>query len=295
MKKTFFTSILITICLIACFASGNSEKNKQINIAVMSGPTGFSSCALDEDMNVKIYPSPAEAVANLLNGTVDMAVLPANKAAALYNSGAQIKAVAVVGEGMLSILGTDENSQVLNVPSPGDTPDIMAGLLFPEYKREYGITAPAQLAQMLIAGKVKLAILPQPFVNMVLAKNKNAKIIADVQQKWAEKTGVTQFPMSVLVTSGKFAEDNQKLLKKVEKSYKDSVEFVIANPDEASEKIEELGIMAKELARSAIADCNLTFKNGNEAEKELKKYYSILKGIMPQAIGGKEPDSNFYY
>lgn len=278
MKK-IFCIVCLLISVFSVFAMAKTEIVKDdVSLAVMQGPTGFSSAGLPSWVNIEVYPSPVEAVSNLVNGTLDMAVIPANKAATLFNNGMDIKIIAIVGEGMLSIVGTDSDSGILSVPGAGDTPDLMAGLLYKEYERDYSVAAPAQIAQLLIAGKSKLAIIPQPFVNKVLMANPNAKIVFNVNERWKDYTGLEQYPMSVLVASSKFVEENKATVKKVANAYRQSIKWVLENPESAGAVIEEKGIMAKDMAAISIKDCQLVYKDGEEAKQELKTYFDIVLG-----------------
>ncbi len=297
MKKVFFIVIFVSffsICLFANPAGEREEHSFKVNLGVMQGPTGFSSAMLPEYIDVSVYPSPNETISKLVNGELDMAVLPANTALNVFNKGVNIKFVAIVGEGMLSVLGSDNAASELYVPGAGGTPDHMANLLFPEYKRNYSITAPVQLAQMLIAGKCSLAILPQPFVNMAVNKNPDIRIIADVQKYWEERTAFKQYPMSVLVVSAKFALQNPKLVESVKKDYENSIRKVLSDADETAKIIEEKGIMKADLARASIKDCAIVFKEGRQAEKELLGYYEVLMSLAPEAIGGNLPDFDVF-
>lgn len=298
MSKKITVVLLILVSMFYVFAQSSKEVvndvDKEVNLAVMQGPTGFSSAMLPSYIDVSVYPSPNEAVAKIINGELDMAVLPANTAANLYNKGIKIKMVAIVGEGMLSLIGSDDKTEVLNVPGAGGTPDHMALLLYPEYKRDYSITAPAQLAQMLIAGKCKAAILPQPFVNMVLNKNSSIHILDDVQKRWKKAAGVSQYPMSVLVVSQKFAAEQSELVENVKSDYRKSIEKVLSDTRTAAKIIEEKGIMKAELAEPSIKDCAIVFKDGKTARNELQAYFEILNNLAPDAIGSKIPDFGFY-
>ncbi len=297
MKKAI-TVLLILVALLPCFAQAVKEANTTVvRLGVMQGPTGFSSSALGELAQIEVYPSPNEAVAKLIKGELDMIALPANAAATLYNKGVDLKVVAIIGEGMLSVVGTStkaEATATLYVPGTGGTPDHMANLLYPEYEKEYSVTAPAQLAQLLIAGKAELAILPEPFVTMVLNKNPNLKIISSVQQRWTELTGQEQYPMSVLVVKTTFAQENPSAVQEIKEAYKNSIKTIQEAPETAGKRIEELGIMKAEMATPALANCALTFKDGTVAKEQLQAYYSTLLTLAPEAIGGKLPDMDLW-
>jgi len=292
MKKAFLVVLFSIIILSSVFSHPQTEK--KVSIAVMQGPTGFSSAMLGDGFEISVYPSPNEAVARILKGELDMAVLPANVALTLYNIGVDIKAVAVVGEGMLSLIGTNEDSSKVSVPGAGGTPDHMARLLYPSYEPDYSVSAPAQLAQLLIAGKTELAVLPQPFVTMVLGANSSVKVVSDVQQKWKDLTGSDNYPMSILVASGSFIREKSQAFKQAADSYRNSVSIVNENPHEAALKIEELGIMASSTAESAIPYCSLVYLDGMNAMKLCNSYFEILLELDPDAIGKKVPDSGFW-
>lgn len=302
MKKTLLT-LLVILTILPCFAQAVSEINTEeitVKLGVMQGPTGFSSSALGDIAQIEVYPSPNEAVAKLIKSELDMIALPANAAASLYNKGVGIKVVAIIGEGMLSVVGTESatnttsTTTTLYVPGTGGTPDHMASLLYPEYEKEYSVTAPAQLAQLLIAGKVDLAILPEPFVTMVLSKNSNLKIISNVQERWTALTGQDNYPMSVLVVKDSFAQEHPSTVQEIKEAYKNSIETILSDPETAGARIEELGIMKAEMATPALANCALTFKDGSQAKKELLSYYTTLLSLAPDAIGSKLPDDGLW-
>ena len=296
MKKTLLV-LLVILTILPCFAQAVTEANTStsVRLGVMQGPTGFSSSALGDIAQIEVFPSPNEAVAKLIKGELDMIALPANSAANLYNKGVDLKVVAIIGEGMLSVVGLAEtNSTTLYVPGTGGTPDHMASLLYPEYEKEYSVTAPAQLAQLLIAGKVELAILPEPFVTMVLSKNPKLEIISNVQEKWTALTGDEQYPMSVLVVAGSFAKEYPNAVEAIKVAYKNSISTILEAPATAGQKIEELGIMKAQMATPALANCALTFKEGSEAKEELLSYYTTLLDLAPDAIGGKLPDEGLW-
>ncbi len=294
MKKFALIFLLIS-CMSVLFAQAvKEENNESIRLGVMQGPTGFSSSMLGDVANIEVYPSPNEVVSRLVKGELDMAALPANAVATLYNKGVDIKAVAVIGEGMLSIVGTNEDATTLFVPGTGGTPDHMAKLLYSQYEANYSVTAPAQLAQLVIAGKAELAILPQPFVTMILAQNSNAKIIDNVQEKWKALTGQEQYPMSILVVRSTYAQNNMSKVLKIKYAYKNSIENILKDPVAAGQKIEELGIMKAALATPAIENCALVYKDESLAKDEVNSYYSVLLNLAPDAIGGKLPNDDFW-
>lgn len=287
----------------------------------MAGPTGFSSVALNENggritediqIAMQVFPSPNEVVARLANGELDFACLPSNLAANIYNKGVKIKLAAVIGNGMLSVVSSDGSVQgvddllgkTVHVPGAGSTPpDQMAQLLLREAGLEtgkdvildYSVASPAQLAQLTIAGKISLVMLPQPFVSMILNGSKNAKEVVDVQTLYGELSGVANYPMSVMVVSEQFAKNHPEALEDILEAYEDSVAWVNAEPQAAGKAIEEAGIMKAALATPSIPFCNLVFVPSQEAKEEVQAYYRFLHSFSPAAIGGAVPSDNFFY
>ncbi len=320
MKKKIFTlSLILLIATTTVFAQAEFEKANQegkvnVELAVMAGPTGFSSAKIARDngeigsnvlVNTSVYASPNEVVAKLTNGEVDVAALPTNLAAILYNKGVDIKLVAVIGNGMLNVLSTNPENWIdskIQIPGgPSATPNQIASMLIGEngyqlsdFDLDFSITSSAQLSQLLIANKAETALLPEPFATMVLAKNPDMKVVLDIQKMYESTTGFSNYPMTVLVVQNKFNEENPQAVKAVLKAYEDSVEFVLANPNEAAQTIEEINIMPSAMAAPAIPNCNLTYEDIDMAKAEVVTYYNLLFNFDAKSVGGKLPDEGFY-
>lgn len=326
-NKIRFASILLVMLSISSvlFAQAAYEQRRvesepvTVRLAVMQGPTGFSSIGLSLNdgaisdtvkAEITVYPSPNEVIARLANGELDMAALPSNVAANLYNKGVGVRLGAVVGEGMLKVLSTDDSiksfhdliGKTVAVPGANGTPDQMAQLLIraagmevgKDIVLDYSVAAPAQLAQMVIGGKIPTAILPEPFVTMVQKQNPQVGVVADVQELWSELMGAGNYPMSVLVVSDAFRTKYPAAWQQVLEAYQDSVAWVNASPAEAGAAIEAAGIMNAAMATPAIPSCSLVFRTAQDAKSDVQAYYRTLFELSPSSIGGKLPDEAFY-
>ena len=290
-----------------------------VQFAVMAGPTGFSSAGLTDEngmindtlkVETTVYPSPNEVIARLANGELDFACLPTNVAANLYNKGVKAKIAAVVGNGTLSVLSSDGSvadvadlmGKTVHIPGAGSTPDQISQLLLLKAGLEvgkdvildYSVAAPAQVAQMLIAGKISLAVLPQPFVSMVLTKNPKVSVVADMQKLYADIVKIENYPMTVLMVTDAFAQAHPLALDTILDAYASSVEWVNANVEEAGAVIEKIGIMNAALATPAIPFCNLVFVPAQKAKGEVQSFYESLFAFSPASIGGKLPAEDLY-
>jgi NitT/TauT family transport system substrate-binding protein len=290
-----------------------------VDMAVMQGPSGFGTIGLNRNegrlddqtrIDLSVYPSPNEVIARLANGELDIAALPTNVAANLYAKGVPVKTAAVVGEGMLLFLTTDKTitelsdlqNRKISIPGSGSTPDQMTKILVSalgfdyesDVQLDYSIASPAQLAQMMIAGKLDLAVLPEPFVTMVLNANDQTVPLLDVQILWSALTGTGNYPMTVIVVSDGFIAEHSDRLPLVMGAIKDSVEWVNANPGDAGVMIEEAGIMKAAMATPAIPRCNLVFRTATEGYDAMDTYLKVLHGFDYASVGGSVPDESFY-
>ena len=92
-------SIAMVLSVLAGCTSGGSGSGKAevpesmtapLNIGTLMGPTGMGMAGLISEenapmMNVTVYDAPDQAMAGLLNGDLDVAAIPSNVAAVLYN------------------------------------------------------------------------------------------------------------------------------------------------------------------------------------------------------------------
>ena len=107
MKKltSLLLSVVMLVSLLACGASAKTLSAKTLRIAGLKGPTTMGlvnllsmekngTAAMDYDL--QLYGAADEIVPKLIKGNLDMAAIPANLAATLYqktNGGIQVLAV----------------------------------------------------------------------------------------------------------------------------------------------------------------------------------------------------------
>ncbi len=291
-----------------------------VNMAVFKGPSGFGYVRILEEgdnfvdgitISTQVLPSPAEAVARLTSGEIDAAAMPVNTAAALFNKGVDVQLAAVTGEGMLYLMSSAQGAgpnlkgyagKTIYVPGTGSTPDYVSRYVFEksglvpgkDVVFDYSINSPVQLAQMLIAGKVESAVLPEPFASMAAAKNAKVKRTVDLQKDWSFLSGQGNYPMTVLLVRRDFAQKNPLAVRVVQMGVEDSITWVNANPKEASVLIEKYEILTAALAEPAIPNCNLVYRPAAEARADIESYLSVLASFDSASIGGSLPDEAFY-
>lgn len=287
-----------------------------VRIAALKGPTGLGMVKLFQEKPVLdggvrteyvAYPSPDVVIPRLVNGEIDLAALPTNVAVNLYNKKIPYVLAAIIGNGVLYCISTDPTvknletlDRIQNV-AKGSTPEFILRHILEvkglkdKVKVEFRY-APVELAQLLIAGREKTGILPEPFATKVLRARPDARIISDLQEEWrALYPDTPTYPMTALVVKASFLHTYRPLVDSFLSLYRDSQEWVKKHPEEAGILASQLSLgIEREDAKDAIPRCNLTFVPAKEARPVVERFLKILLQFAPESIGGKLPDSEFY-
>ncbi len=292
-----------------------------IRLATLKGPTGLGMLKLmsDNDTNTsanhydfKIVGAPDEIVSKISTGEIDAAAVPTNLAATLYNkTGGKVQLAAINTLGVLSVLTNGEKvtgvkdlkGKTVYATGQGSTPEYALNYILKqnglevgkdvkvEYKAEH-----AELAAMVISGKAKIAVLPEPFVTQVMGKNKDVKIALDVTKEWNKAVGdKSVLTMGCLIVRKDFAEKNKEALHAFLKEYQTSAAFTVSNIEDASILSEKYGIMPAAVAKKAIPNCNIVYLDGSEMKAKIPDFLNVLFQANPKSVGGKMPGEDFYY
>jgi NitT/TauT family transport system substrate-binding protein len=311
MKKVLlFVLAVLTLAVFAACA-GPAAPNAPVTVATLSGPTGMGMIKMfsNEAYDVTLLTNPDEISPKLISGEVQVATIPSNLAAVIYNkTNGGIKTVAVNTMGVLYILenGNTVNSlsdlagKTIYATGQGATPEyVLQKVLDENGIKDVTIQfmgAHADLANAMAAGDVKLALLPEPFVSTVLAKNKDVKVKIDVNNEWKNIFGDDAgIPMGVTVVTKDFAQ-NKAAMDKLIADYAASVDYVVSDSEAAAADIASAGIVgSKEIAAASIPRCGISFTTGEACKTMLGNYFSVMYDSNPQSLGGALPDDSFYY
>ncbi len=340
--KMRILSIILCVCmvisvisLVACDkkdsqdGEGNTvqEKyNNEIKISVLNGTTGFGMAKLMEDVKngdsaftnaqISVETDPSNILAGLINGSIDIAALPTNAAANVYNKTSgkvQIAAVNTLGVLYVVINGEKVNLNDADglaalegktVYCPAQNPAFIFKALCQASGLEVGkdiiidtaYAQPADLRAAVVSGKVDIAVLPEPMVTIAKSANDKLEVAFDLTAEWDKVFDAGSLMQGCIVVRTEWLENNTEAFKKFMEEYKASVEYVNSNTDDAAKLIAEHNIFTNEaVAKMAIPNCNIKFVTGDEMAKGLDKFFASLFSVAPASIGDKLPDSNIYY
>ena len=328
-KITMLVSMVLVIAMLAFTGCGtqSSEPEKPavvsepINVACMNGPTGMGMVDLmgSENYNIEVLQAPTDAVPKIVSGEIDVACIPSNLAAVLYNkTEGQIVCISPMVMGVLHILGNnveiasldDLRGKTIVSAGQGGTPEYAlqevlqaAGLKIGEDLNVEWLASHADVNQSLLTVEGTIAMVPEPFVSTALTQGEGKVTdLFDMNTLWADATG-QDFPMGVLIARRDFVENRASDLQIMLTELKASIDDVNTASDEVAQKIVDAGFLGNAgIAKKAIPNCSLclytdadgeySFANGTQI---MKTFNETMFSLTPQAVGGALPGDDLYY
>ncbi len=311
-------TFIFTGCANAAAVPQNtSETMPVMRLGCLKGPSALGMLGLmsenEQGKTLVNYEfttagAPQDIQTKLINGELDIAAVPANLAAVLYNkTEGKIKTVAVSTLSVLYLL--DRTGEINSFADlAGKTVYATAQGAMPEYVLQYllqqnGLADSvkvefkgehAELAALLAAGEVDLAMLPQPFVTTVTSKAPDVKVALDFNEEW-EKVSSSSLAMTCIVARVDYLSENKSAVDEFLNEYKASTDFVNANVEEAATLSGKYDIVAEDVAKLAIPKCGIVFFAGEELKPSIGPVMDVLFAANPQSVGGQAPDDAFYY
>lgn len=291
-------------------------------IAGLKGPTTMGMVKLmsdaeagetHQDYQVTMYGAADEVVPLLVKGDIDLAAIPANLAANLYNqTEGKVQVAAINTLGVLYVVTTgddvksveDLKGKTVYSTGKGTTPEYVLNYILKEngidpekdLTVEYKSEATEVAAALQAADEGAIAVLPQPYVTAAQSQIEGLNVALNLTEEWDKVSTDSDLVTGVLVASTEFIERNEAAFKEFLKDYQASIEWVNSNTADAAELVANYGIVAKApLAQKALPACNITYVDGAEMKTKLSGYLQVLFDQNPKAVGGAMPGDDFYY
>ncbi len=313
-----FVGILSTLLFAGC--GETAEADIPVRVGSLKGPTSIGLMKMMQDNESKdvkgrytfeMAVTADELLPRLLSNDLDIALVPANAAVALYaKSQGAIKVIDINTLGVLyAVSGDDSITEVKNligktvyITNRGTAPDYVtqyllqsAGVSLSDVTIEYKSEA-TEVAALLSANPDAVGILPQPFVTAACIQNDSLSPVLDLTKEWERLNGNGKLLTGVTVVSKAFADKYPDAVSTFMEEHKSSVEYVSDNPEEVATLVVQNGIIEKEpVAQKAIPACNVTYIDGEEMQEALAGYLQVLFDMDPKSVGGSMPADDFYY
>lgn len=318
---SFALALVLVFSLTAC-AKGKKDTYSaaDMSVAVMTGPTGIGMAKLIADSKdgntANNYTFTVAAAADefkekFLKGEIQIASVPTNLAAALYNATeGKVRVLAVNTNGVLSILQNggdaitslaDLRGKTIYAAGKGSNPEYILRYILEKNNLTIGedvnviFDEATVVNQKLIKGEAEFAMLPEPAASTVMTKSQAIKKVISINDEWS-KISDTKLMMGCVVALDSYISANTAAVEKFMEEYKASIEFAKTNVDTAAQYCTDAGITAAvPIAKKAIPDSNLCFMTANDMKAGLEDFYAVLFAANSKLIGGKLPNDDFYY
>lgn len=301
-------------------ATPGAEKTA-VNLAVLKGNTGMSAVKLlsdndagtaANDYSVTLAAAPDEVTGKLINGDIDIAALPTNVAATLFNkTDGGIQVLALCGLGVLYVVENGESVQsvadlrgkTLYATGQAANPEYVLNYILRQNGLEPGTDVTIEwktsdeLTTLMASGEVDLAMMPVPAATGVMIKNPDIRFALDFTKEWdGVTTNGSVLTMSCVVVRTEFAQEHPEAVNAFLTEYAASIDYVKNNVDAAAELVAQYEITPNAaIAKAAIPQINLVCVTGEDIQPSIQGYYEVLWQADPKSIGGAMPTDDFYY
>lgn len=290
-----------------------------MTVACMTGPTGIGMAKLMADSEAKatanrytftVASAATEINAKFIKGEINIASVPTNVAATLYNkTNGKVRMLAVNTYGVLSILEkgdsiksiTDLKGKTIYSTGKGQNPEFIfkhilkKNGLDPEKDVTINFVSSEELVAKLVSGEAEIGLAPEPAATTVMVKNQALKRALSINDEWA-KVSDSQLMMGCVIALDSYVQANPKAVEKFLEEYSQSIEFAKTNIDEAAKHCATYKIAASEaIAKKAIPTCNLCYVTANDMKQNVNAYYDVLFAGDPNSIGGAKPNDDLFY
>lgn len=318
-KKKIAIIAVMAMCMMLA-GCGRSE-GTQIRVGALKGPTTIGLLHLMEEAkngkteNTYTFTMAVgadELTPLLVKGELDIALVPANVAAVLYNkTQGGISVIDINTLGVLYMVSGNEGiksfedlrGQTIYLTGKGTTPDYVLqyllsenGIGLEEVTLEYRSEA-TEVAALLAENPDGIGLLPQPFVTVACAQNEQLSICLSMTEEWTKVQGEegSSLVTGVTVVRNEFLQENPEAVALFLEEHADSTAYTESDLEDTAALCAKAEIIAKEqVAVKAIPFCNITCITGAEMKQALAGYLEVLYELNPEAVGGSLPGDDFY-
>lgn len=329
MKKKVSLFLIMILCVFTfagCGSSSNQSKSednkkstKDISFVTPDGLTAIAVAKLIKgkpeiksgyNVNYTIEQNSDSLVTSVMKSEPDIAIVPSNVAATVFNKNKEYKIAGTVGFGSFYIGTTNQNQSVEDLKGKevynigkGLTPDIIARTILKEkgidVDKEINfsyVNTVNELAPIILSGKSEYAVIPEPALSTVQSKNDKFNIMLNLNEEW-KKLNDSQYgyPQSTIIVKKELLENDKEFVLELLKQVKDSEEWIYNNKETVGDYCEEIGVSAKKpIVVKAIDRSNIKYVGIKDCYKEYETYFKKLNEFDSKTIGGSIPNDEIF-
>ena len=295
------------------------EEGLTTRVAALKGPTAMGLvCLMDENegdtahYSFDLYTAGDEIVPLIAKGEVDIALIPTNLAATLYQkTEGGVQVLDVNAGNVLYVVSHDETltdlsglkGKTVYMTGKGTSPDWTlqyllkkAGMSESDLTIEFKSEA-TEVVSALAQDAAAVGILPQPFATVAMMQDQEMSVNFPLENAWTEYSpDGSGIATGVTIVRKAFAEEHPAAVAQFVLDHQASVQSAEEDPASAAALIEEYGIVKAAVAQQVIENFNpMVATTGEAMQTWVSGYLEMLYEIAPDAVGGKLPDEGFYY
>lgn len=322
INRFLLTVISMFFAMAILGACGKKEETPGLRIGGMKGPTSMGLLFMKEETESGENPEgydftmvtgADELLPLMIKGELDIALVPANVAAVLYQkTEGGVSVIDINTLGVLYMVSGDSDiakaedlrGKTIYLTGKGTTPDYVLhyilqenGLQEGDYTLEYK-SEPTEVAALLSENPEAVGLLPQPFVTVACAQNEALQVVLDMNEQWSILQGEegSRMVTGVTVVRKEILDAHPEAVENFLQNHEDSANAMNEDPQKGAELVVEAGIIGKApIAKKAIPNCNITYIDGEEMKQALSGYLEVLFEQDAKSVGGKLPEEDFYY
>lgn len=332
MKKKLSLLLVVVLAMLTFAGCGNNSNSqghknidenieaKEISFIVPDGLPAISIAKIIKEkpevkegynINYTIEQNSETLVTSVMKSEPDIAIVPSNVAATAFSKTEGAYEIAgTVGWGSFYIGSTNKDQtiedlkgkEVYNI-GKGLTPDIIAKTILkgkeidPDTDINFSyVDGVNELAPIILAGKTQYAVIPEPALSTVQAKNENFNIMLNLNDEWKKiNNSEYGYPQATIIVKKELVEKDKEFIENILNKIKESTEWAYSDKESLGSYCEEIGISAKKpIIVKAIDRSNIKYVGIKDSYKEYETYFKELYSSEPNTIGGKIPDESIF-
>lgn len=323
MKKRLITFILLVLSLtifsVGCNKTKQNTNPVTLKISVPDGiPALTMTKMIKENIQVNknmtleysIEKTTDALAAKVLSQEADIAIVPSNLAAQLYNKELGYHIAATGSWGSFYLISeknieevTELKGHEITTIGKDLTPDMMLRkiLTLKEVKPDEEVTihylnGATELAPNFLGGKATIASVPEPMLSMIMSKKPDTHIILDFNEEWKNTyKSENGYPQSSLIIKKEVLENYSAEVNLLLKEYESSVKWGNENPKELGDYAQKLELAINvEVLPEALKRANMKYVPIEKSLDDYNEFFKVLFEMQPQTIGGKIPNEGIY-